>query len=241
MKKLFLAILMAVICVMGIEARTFVLVTGISNYGNENNNLGQTTKDAKRFADLMKHETNDITLLTSKNVTKANVLEKLRAICNRAQTGDRVVFFYSGHGMKGALYAYDQPIPYDDVVSIINSSAASEKIAYIDACYAGSVADKAANEASLKDALKAGKNSVYFVSSRPTETSIESPILGAGFFTQALLKGLRGKSDTNGDKKITVIELFKYIYGDVLKRSQQQQHPQLIAPESMHNTVLMKW
>ncbi len=33
----------------------------------------------------MATQTKDITLLTSSNVTRANVLEKLSAICNRAQ------------------------------------------------------------------------------------------------------------------------------------------------------------
>ena len=101
MKRIFFSLLILLMAVVGMQARTFVLVTGVSNYGDEANNLAQTTKDAKNFAKVMSTQTKDITLLTSSNVTYANVLEKLRAICNRAQAGDRVVFFYSGHGMPG--------------------------------------------------------------------------------------------------------------------------------------------
>ena len=228
-------LVVVVIC----NARTFVLATGVSNYGNDDVNLSQTTKDAKRFKEVMSTQTKDITLLTSKNVTKANVLEKLRAICNRAQKGDQIIFFYSGHGMPGAICGYDQPILYDDIVNILSSSSASQKICYIDACHAGSMAK--ATDTDWTKNVKELKDQIFFVSCRADEYSSESPFLGAGYFTQALLKGLRGKSDSDNNKEITVLELFKYIYGDVLKRSNEKQHPQLIGPKSMYDVVVAKW
>lgn len=228
-------LVVVVIC----NARTFVLATGVSNYGNDDVNLSQTTKDAKRFREVMSTQTKDITLLTSKNVTKANVLEKLRAICNRAQKGDQIIFFYSGHGMPGAICGYDQPILYDDIVNILSSSSANQKICYIDACHAGSMAK--ATDTDWTKNVKELKDQIFFVSCRADEYSSESPFLGAGYFTQALLKGLRGKSDSDNNKEITVLELFKYIYGDVLKRSNEKQHPQLIAPKSMYDVVVAKW
>lgn len=240
MKKIISAILLAVFTLMSIQARTFVLATGVSNYGNENVNLHQTTKDAKRFKELMETQTKDITLLTSSNVTRSNVLEKLRAICNRAQKGDRIIFFYSGHGMPGAICGYDKPISYDDLVSTLSSSEASEKICFIDACHAGTMA-KSATDDSWTKSVAADKDQIFFVSCRSDEYSKESPILGAGYFTQALLKGMRGKADKNADRQITVMELFKYIYGDVLKRSKEKQHPQLIAPKNLYDVVVCKW
>ena len=239
MKRILVALLIAVCAIAGADARTFVLAAGVSNYGDDNINLHQTTKDAKRFKEVMLTQTKDITLLTSKNVTRANLLEKLRAICNRAQKGDRVIFFYSGRGMPGGICAYDQAVSYDDLVEILSSSSASQKICFIDACHAGSMAK--AGDQSWTKSVKAASDQAFFVSSRADEYSKESPILGAGYFTQALLKGLRGKCDVNGDKKITVLELFKYIHSDVVKRSKEQQHPQLIAPKSMYDVVVCKW
>lgn len=232
--------MLAAFALTSIQARIFVLATGVSNYGNETVNLSQTTKDAKRFKEVMETQTKDITLLTSSNVTRDNLLQKLRAICNRAQKGDRVIFFYSGHGMPGAICGYDAAISYDDIINVLSSSKATEKICFIDACHAGTMA-KNATDSSWQKEVKANAGQAFFVSCRADEYSVESPILGAGYFTQALLKGLRGKADKNGDKEITVIELFKYIYGDVLKRSKQNQHPQLIAPETMYDVVVSKW
>ena len=240
MKKFLLLILAVVFAAFSINARPFVLATGVSNYGNDDVNLHQTTKDAKRFKEVMSTQTKDITLLTSKNVTRANVLEKLRAICNRAQKDDRVIFFYSGHGMPGAICGYDMPISYDDIVGVLSTSAAKEKIAFIDACHAGTMA-KNATDGSWTKSIKGKKDQAFFVSCRADEYSVESTILGAGFFTQALLKGLQGKSDKDGNKEITVLELFKYVYGDVLKRSKEKQHPQLIAPKEMYDVVVAKW
>lgn len=240
MKRIFFSLLVMLLAVAGMQARTFVLVTGVSNYGDEESNLAQTTKDAKNFAKVMKTQTKDITLLTSSNVTYNNVLEKLRAICNRAQANDRVVFFYSGHGMPGAICAYDRPIPYDDLLKVLGKSAAKEKICFVDACFAGTMADTA-NDASWVEDISDTKGLMFFLSCRDSEVSAENPFLGAGYFTQALIKGLRGKSDKNADRKITVLELFKYIHADVVRRSQGKQHPQLKAPASLHNVVVADW
>lgn len=240
MKRITLSFFCLLFLGMCLQARTYVLVTGVSNYGSENVNLAQTTKDAKRFKAVMETQTKDITLLTSRHVTRANVLEKLRALCNRAQQGDRIIFFYSGHGMPGAICAYDQPISYEDLIAVLSTSAASEKICFIDACHAGTMAGKSYGNSWTKS-LKSQSDQIFFVSCRPDEYSVESSFLGAGFFTQALLKGLRGKSDSNHDRKVTVIELFRYVYGDVLRRSNEQQHPQLIAPESKYGVVVAKW
>lgn len=245
MKKIFLFLLLAVLTVVSADARVYALITGVSNYyGPERGNLHQSTKDAKRFKELMELQTKDITILTSQHVTRQNVLEKLRAICNRAQKGDRIVFFYSGHGAPGSLCGVDGHIPYSDIVNLLSKSNASEKICFIDACFAGTMADakKAADlDKDMVKAITGSKDMALFLSCREEEKSIENPLLGAGFFTQALLKGLRGKSDANHDKEITVKELFDYIYGDVVKRSQERQHPQLIAPKEMFNRVLFNW
>lgn len=242
MKKLFLTLLVALLAIAGAEARIYVLATGISNYGDERNNLSQTTKDVKRFKKVMETQTKDITVLTSKNVTHDNVLEKLRAICNRAQKDDQVVFYYSGHGIPGAICGYDRPIPYDEIVDILSRSEAGSKIVYVDACRAGTIAEgMKGGDNSWTEEVKGNKDQIFFVSSRANENSAENSAIGASLFTQSLIKGLKGKCDTNGDKQITVIELFKYIHGDVMKHSKDMQHPQLIGPQSMYDVVLTKW
>lgn len=233
---------MAMIMVIGVSARTLVLSVGVSSYQDSNNNLSQTTKDAKQFKAVMENHTKDITILTSKYANKDNILEKLRAICNRAQKGDKVIVFFSGHGYPGGVVAHDKAITYQEINDILSRSSASAKICLVDACHAGSVNDVRDNIRTYK--APTSGNIIYMMSSRADEYSIEHPWVGHGFFTQALLKGLRGKADANRDKKITVKELFNYVYNDVQHTTanmEASQHPQLIGVKKVAEAVVVDW
>ena len=60
-------------------------------------------------------------------------------------------------------------------------------------------------------------------------------------YDPAYLKFATRFGDVNADRNVTVMELFRYIYKDVLLHSDKKQHPQLVAPKTLHDTVLMKW
>ncbi len=233
---------MTILMVISINARTFVLSVGVSSYQNSDNNLSQTTKDAKQFKAVMGNYTKDITILTSKYATKDNILEKLRAISNRAQNGDKIIFYFSGHGYPGGIVAHDRRVAYQEINDVLAKSEASAKMCFVDACHAGSVGDVCDNSRAYK-APTTG-NIIYMMSSRADEYSIENPWVGHGFFTQALLKGLRGKADANRDKKITVKELFNYVYNDVQHTTANMnasQHPQLIGVKEIADAVVIDW
>lgn len=234
--------MIAILLVININARTFVLSVGVSSYQNSDHNLTQTTKDAKQFKAVMENHTKDITILTSKYANKDNILEKLRALCNRAQKSDKVILFFSGHGYPGGIVVYDKTITYQEINDILSKSDASAKICFIDACHAGSVIDVRDNTRSYK-APTTG-NIIYMISSRADEYSMEHPWVGHGFFSQALLKGLRGKADANRDKRITVKELFNYVYNDVQHTTANMdvsQHPQLIGVKKIADAVVIDW
>ena len=238
----FFLMLMAFVSVSA--QRTFVLSVGVSQYADPNvPNLSQTAKDAMSFRDLMLQHTRDVTTLTSKYANHDNIMEKLRALCNRAGSGDRIIFFFSGHGFEGGIAVHDRVILYSELLDQLQSSQALEKYVFIDACHAGTaVSSNKGHE--LAKAVGGSPGTVMFVSCRPDEVSAENPFVGKGHFTQAILKGLRGKADANGDRAITVIELFTYIYNDVLhatRKTPRQQHSQLIAPKATHQNVIVQW
>lgn len=227
---------------INVEARTFVLSIGVSSYQNAENNLTQTTKDAKHFKSLMENHTKDITILTSKYANKDNILEKLRALCNRAQSDDRIIVYFSGHGYPGGIVAHDKIISYDEINELLSKSSAGAKLLIVDACHAGSV--KNARNGQGEYTSPSNGNIIYMMSSRSDELSIESPWVGHGYFTQALLKGLHGKADSNKDKKITLSELFNYVFNDVqhsTSKMEQSQHPQLIGSKTLENMIIVDW
>lgn len=235
MKKIISFVLLVMACI-AINARTFVLVTGVSNYEGEVNDLAQSTKDAKSFYNLMRTQTNDITILTSRNANKQNIKSKLSTIMKAAKSGDRIIFYFAGHGGPGVIYPYDGEFAYSELVSLLKGSKASEKILIIDACHSGSAStDISKQSITEKDGI------ICLMGCRPSEYSGENSLIGAGYFTQGIIKGLRGKADDNKDRKITLYELFKYAYNDVVTRTKEAQHPQLIAPKSTFETVITKW
>ncbi|MDE6284004.1 MAG: caspase family protein [Muribaculaceae bacterium] len=239
MKRLILCLAAIIaISVLSMQARTYVLSVGVSKQGIEGvNDLGQTTKDAKSFKKLMESHSKDITLLTSKYATKNGILSSLKKIADTATANDRIYFYFSGHGGEGVICAYDDLVTYDEIVKALAPSKSPMIVCFIDACHSGSAVNGVGNAV----AATGKKNIAFFTGCRPNEYSWENPFVGAGYFTQSILKGLRGKSDADGDKRITVKELFKYCYNDVVTRSKGEQHPQLIAPEKIQNAALIKW
>ena len=81
-----------------------------------------------------------------------------------------------------------------------------------------------------------------FMSSRPNEVTYgDEWMTASGFFGKALQNGLRGMCDTDKNRDITVLELFKYIHAYVKKRTYSNQHPQLITSPDNYNKKVVTW
>lgn len=238
MKRLsFLWIFIAMLAMNVNAQKTYALLTGVSNYGDEQLNLLNTTKDVKQLKTVMDKLGVVCGVSTSRNVTQANITKRLNTIIKAAKPEDRIIFYFSGHGTTGGFLMSDQQLfLYSDLIKIFSKAKTKNIFCFIDACRSGSVVS---DSYGMSNSDKA--RITFIMSSRPDELSIENNWIGNGYFTQAMLKGLRGMSDNNHDKRITLIELFKYIYNDVTARTNNGQHPQLIGPGSAQNAVLATW
>lgn len=222
-----------------LQARTYVLVAGVSRYPDPRiNNLPQATKDAKSVAALFKNKYPDTSLLTSGYANHDNVLKVAKKIAGQAAPDDCIFFYYSGHGGSGFMYLTDGKLTYTELLNTLASSRCKNILLILDTCHSGSIAT------AMSQLRKSGKyrdNIAIITGSRAKETSSENPLLGAGFLTQGVLKGLRGKADANGNRVVTVEELFRYAYNDVTGRSRGKQHPQLIGAARLKSMPVMKW
>lgn len=250
MKKFILSIMMACLTIGASAQKTYAIITGVSNYEGTANDLAQSSKDAKNIAALYKNKGATVFTLTSSYATKEKIIETIGKIAAVAKPTDHIVFTYSGHGSPNTICTYttgnQQMMTYPELFGELRKCQAKDITCFIDACFAGSASQAAkdgedANKDYLKSLVKADNRLILFLSSRENEYSMENMVVGAGFFTRAFLKGIRGKSDANGDKKITVLELFKYIYKDVKLHSQDKQHPKLVAAAAQQQNVLMTW
>lgn len=243
MKKLTMIITMLMLVAISIQAqKTYVLLAGVSNYGVDSINLKNTTKDVKNLKTVLEKQNFTCAMITSKNANHDNIVKKLNAIVKLAKANDRIVFYFSGHGTPGGFVPSDRSLfNYQELVNILSKAKAQNVYCFIDACMSGSVKLISANNFGIGS----GNPKICFMtSSDATELSGEDLWIGHGFFTKSLLKGLRGMSDKDGDKGITLNELFNYVYKDVVYRTksyEHPQHPQLICPFSMKSTKLTQW
>lgn len=249
MKRIILFLAMIIIAVTSLLAgQTYALITGVSSYADPRNNTHQTTEDAQNFRKIMRNDTKNITLLTSENATVDATIDKLKKFAAGTKADDRIIFFYSGHGDGGqgggkpGIFMHDgNTLPYETIVKILRASKAKEKIIVINACYSGTLGN-------VLKSLGTNDDIIAITSSRPDEVTFEDTILGGCFFTRSLEKALMGKADKNKDKKVTLLEAFKYVHKDVVDRSTKSgnaepQHPCLFAPKWVQDkdVVLMNW
>lgn len=207
------------------KAETYVVCVGIGTYADAKvKNLTKTEKDAQSLAEFYKKGTENVVTITGRYATKSQILKSLRSQFGRAKEGDKIVFYFSGHGYPGGFCPYEmskieEGLYYAEVIKVMAQSKATDKMIFADACNSGAI------RRSGNTAKPDVGNIMLFLSSRVNEYSIESPLLSNGYFTNYLLHGLGGKADTNRDRTITAKELYDYVSNGVTQLSKNKQHP----------------
>ena len=95
MRKTILFVIAAFFALSMNAQRTFAVLTGVSNYEGEVNDLQQSTKDVKHISVLYKIKKAQVTTLTSAYATRENVISTLQKIAKVANANDHIVFYYS--------------------------------------------------------------------------------------------------------------------------------------------------
>ena len=120
-------------------------------------------------------------------------------------------------------------VTYSEVQQVIQTCRADNKQLYIDACFSGGLRTTASpsdsSTPSAETSFTDSQGVMLFLSSRTNETSQENPWASNGFFTQYLLKGIKGAADTDGNRIITAKEIFTYVSDNVAERTKGKQHP----------------
>ncbi len=182
----------------------------------------------------------NICLLLDSQATKNNIIYQAKAIFAKAKKNDRVVFYFGGHGGEGCFTPYDfngfyeSTLTYGDVKSIFQSAKCNTKLLFADACYSGGIKEKA--QKTLAKSKKEPQtttdkmNIAVMVASKADEYSWCSSDIQMSVFTYYLIEGLGGAANTDGNKYVTIQELYYYVYHKVLEKTkyyEMQQTPQL--------------
>jgi hypothetical protein len=176
-----------------------------------------------------------VKVLVDEDATRVNILQTMRQVLLKADENDVIVFYFSGHGLDGAFLPQDfdginNRLLHSEVKAIFEQSKAKHKICIADACFSGSLLalkQPLANQIQAYykafDATEGGM--ALFMSSKSQEYSLEDQGLRSGIFSHYLSRGLKGEADMDGNKIVTMRELYDFVYKNVRTYTSSAQSP----------------
>jgi len=144
----------------------------------------------------------------------------------------------SGRGASGSISNLSSLIGWETFFDALRS-VPGKRLLVVDTCQA----KKISGTFDIHSLAKRSATSSFalLAASKGDEESQEYPQGKQGLFTYALLKGLSGDGDGNGDGQIVLAELYEFIAGFVENNRAKEignQTPQLAAPEALKEMVL---
>ncbi len=223
--------------------KVWAVIVGVASY-NHMPTLRYTDDDAYRIYAFLKSPEGgalpdeQIRLLIDEDATKDNITRAMQDVFMRAGPNDLVLLYYSGHGLRGAFLPIDfdgfnNRLEHEEVNKLLDKSPAKYKLVLADACHSGSLlAMKSGDMENVlakyyKSLAQAQPGTALIMSSKSEETSLESSGLRQGVFSHFLIRGLKGEADENGDRLITIQELYDFINENVRKYTGNRQSPLL--------------
>jgi hypothetical protein len=242
------------------HGRARVLAVGVSDYPKATgfaalpvcNHDARSVRD--RFLDIRQlHADPKFCLACTTNggsaPTRGEILRLLHELADGADSENRLVFFYSGHGhhllMSGAdefflvpqdAYASDKPdalIAFSQVKEILSASAARQKLIILDACFGG---PDVTHMKALPPQLSAKFLKEYLANTRGTavlsssgidqKSTTQSPNPKLSLFTHYLCEALSGAPEALDNGRLTLQSLFDYLSVVVRKQAKSYHQPQ---------------
>jgi hypothetical protein len=204
-----------------VQGKKYAIVIGINDYPGSGSDLQYTVADAHEMTNVLLNTYNfdDVIELTDTDANQTAIYEAVNAIKDLAESGDEVVFYFSGHGAKGKAddgdkNNVDQAIVVQEdgqfafiwdgeLVQWFSGFSAKRIVFVFDSCLAGGMS-----------VLKAPER-VVCMASTINSMSLEGAAWGGGHgqFTYYFAEeGMRmAKADVRpNDSQVTVEEAFDY-------------------------------
>jgi TolB-like protein len=229
----------------------WLLAIGVSHYKDPGLRLDFAEADARAIAEALTtqgsgplYNESKVRLLLNDEVTRESILSGMQGFLGQAGPDDVAVIFIAGHGVRERSSGSYYFLPYtatagnlitdglrmsdfDEMMRILRRNV-RRVVVLLDTCHAGALqlssraafaADDLAGQVSISDGL------FLLAATKPDEESKERPELEHGAFTYAVLKGLQGAADSDGDGLLSVSDLFSYVARSVPRLTEGRQHP----------------
>jgi formylglycine-generating enzyme required for sulfatase activity len=226
----------------------YALIIGNTEYTDSGlAKLNAPGKDAQDFARALKSA--EIAafdeVVTFMNESVSNLNEAIEDFFTGKKPDDLLVFYFSGHGVRdesGSLFLAvkntnrsrlrSTSIKTDFVRDLMDQSRSRRQVIILDCCNSGAFAYGAKAETGGAMGIgttfeETGYGRVVLTATDSTQFAWEGDkIIGDetvnSLFTHFLVKGLEGEADEDGDGKITVDELYDYVYEQIVSRTPKQ-------------------
>jgi TolB-like protein len=229
----------------------WVLSIGVSKYQDENISLRYADADAVAVAAALERQSGGLLysevrslVLTNAEVTRKSILEEGSRFLNQAGPDDVAVIFLAGHGVQDHTTHKYYFLPhaansdnlladgvrmsdFDDMVGTLQRNV-RRVVVMLDTCHSGALRVTSRAVAAgddLAQRLSTGEGMFLLAASKAGEESLAPEALEHGAFTRALLDGLQGGADFDGDGLISVSDLFAYVARQVPRLTEGRQHP----------------
>jgi uncharacterized caspase-like protein/ketosteroid isomerase-like protein len=229
----------------------WLLSIGVSRYRQPDFNLQFADVDARAIATALQRQGEGplyreakTLVLTDEEVTRESILDSLERFLGQAGPDDVAVIFVAGHGVQdqasGSYYflpfaATAQNLvstglrmsDFDEMVRVVRHNVRGV-VVMLDTCHAGALQVSSPGLFAADDPtarMSAGEGFFLLAATKPGEDSKEEPALAHGAFTYALLEGLQGAADADGDGVLSVSDLFGYVARRVPQLTGGTQHP----------------
>jgi hypothetical protein len=254
----------------GYVREKFALVIGISKFKDPAiRSLRFAAKDARDLAAVLtdprhgRFNPANVFLLTDENATRANILDAIQTIFDRAREEDLVFLYFSSHGSPsqddlglqgvGYIATYDSAarrlyvdaLEYEYLSKKMSLIKARRKIAFFDTCYSGQakpggkglVIDSRGVDDRTARLFLSGEGTYVVTSSRASERSYESDKVENSYFTHFLIEALKA-----GPEPPTVRQVFdllsRRVPEAVLREKGEPQHPQIFPADGPGDVLI---
>ena len=235
------------------DVKIWAVIVGIADYTTMRS-LQYSDDDAYKYYSFLKSPEGgavpdrQIKLLINNAATRDAIIDALYTTYARADENDVVVFYYSGHGLNGALVPVDfdgvnKRLYHDELKQAFEACKARHKLLIADACYAGSLLSYngmgdalAARGDAIQEMIKrfyqdfesAQPGMAVILSSNQDDLSYEDNGIQSGVFSHFLMRGLAGDADKNHDGLVVLSEIAPFVIKKVSNYTVGAQTPILL-------------